>query len=286
MKLLLLACGDIGARVINAIDRGAWQVAAMRRRAECLPDTVSAYCGDVTDREQLREVLLKVEPDVVIVTMTPVQMSDAGYRESYVKAAKNLCAVLGERQQPVSLIWVSSSAVYHQDGGQWVDEDSETRPESFRGKRLLEAEQALLESHLPVTIVRFSGIYGPGRERLLSNLLAGRFSAPDHPRWTNRIHSDDCAAVLLHLLALLERGDALHKVYLGSDSSPAIDVEMQRELARQLGVPVPHAEPCEVSIAGRRCSNRRLLESGFRFQYPSWREGYREVIKRVSLRSP
>ncbi len=278
MKLLLLACGDIGNRIIAGIDRTSWQVAAMRRRPEKLPETVEAYAGDATQIEPLRQVISAAQPDAVIVTMTPAEMSDAGYRDSYVKVAENLSTILSEWYKGL-LIWVSSTAVYHQNDGEWVDETSETRPQNFRGKRLLQAEQVLIDSGLRVTAVRFSGIYGPGRERLLTNVRAGRLASPENPSWSNRIHSDDCAAALVHLLEKYRAGERLETVYVASDSLPTIDVNMQRELADALGVDAetPTTES-QRQASGRRCSNQRLLASGFRLQYPSWREGYRAVI--------
>ncbi len=280
MKLLLLACGDIGNRVIAGIDRTSWQVAAMRRRIEQLPQTVEAYGGDATQSESLRQVISAVAPDVIIVTMRPGEMSDAGYRNSYVKVAENLSTILSEWYKGL-LIWVSSTGVYGQHDGEWVDEGSTTEPQHFRGKRLLQAEQVMIESGLAVTVVRFSGIYGPGRERLLSNIRAGRLASPENPSWSNRIHSDDCAAALLHLLEKYRAGEALESVYIGSDSEPTLDVAMQRELAGLLGISVePDSREVDhqVSAAGRRCSNQRLLASGFRLQYPSWRDGYRMMI--------
>ena len=279
LKLLLLGCGDIGSRVISQIDRQLWSVAAMRRQAGKLPVGVDAFAGDIGDPEQLGNVLEQTRPDAVAVTLTPGEMSDAGYRNSYVKGARVLRKVLESMSVSPQILWISSTAVYGQNSGEWVDEQSPTEPAGYRGHRLLEAEQLLLQSSLPVSVVRFSGIYGPGRERLLNNIRAGKLASPDQPQWGNRIHSDDCAGVLVHLLDKFRQGARLEDIYLATDSEPALAHIMQRELAVQLGVDVSEVETvADAKPAGRRCSNQRLRECGYVFRYPTWQEGYAALL--------
>ena len=99
-----------------------------------------------------------------------------------------------------------------------MDETSETSPREFSGRRLLEGEQLFLQSPFPATIVRMAGIYGPGRTRLIDQVRRGEaICQTGEPRYTNRIHRDDCAGVLRHLMSL-SSPDAM---YLGTDHEPA-----------------------------------------------------------------
>jgi len=146
-----------------------------------------------------------------------------------------------------------------------VDEDSATEPAGFSGRRLLEGEQAAREGPCPAIAVRFGGIYGPGRLRLLRKVLDGAPCTEKPPVYTNRIHRDDCAGVLAHL-AWLESPEA---AYLAVDGAPAPECEVMTWLAERLGVPAPQ----RLTSGGRtpargnkRCRNARLLASGYGFE--------------------
>ncbi len=127
--------------------------------------------------------------------------------------------------------------------------------------------------------MRFGGIYGPGRDRLIREVKAGASCVADPPVYTNRIHRDDCAGVLRHLMSLRSP----HVVYCGVDSEPAARCVVLDWLADRLGAPPPARLPPDPSAArGKRVSNARLLESGYDFLYPSFREGYAQVLDALS----
>jgi nucleoside-diphosphate-sugar epimerase len=122
---------------------------------------------------------------------------------------------------------------------------------------------------------------------MIDSVLSGSASYdPDQPSFTNRIHRDDVAGALQHLMNL-ERPE---RVYLGVDSLPASREEVLTWLAARLGAPAPKKEAVremEGDAAGsKRCSNARLLTSGYRFSYPTFREGYAEELARLSAQSP
>src|SRR4029077_5055024 len=118
------------------------------------------------------------------------------------------------------VFFTSSTAVYAQHDGQWVDEDSETAPTNFSGVRLLEAEALLRRCPLPSTVLRCSGIYGPGRTRLIDSVRQGTALASD--RFTNRIHRDDVAGAIAHLL----RSESAPELLLLNDDDPAPEREV------------------------------------------------------------
>jgi nucleoside-diphosphate-sugar epimerase len=282
LKALFVGCGDIGVRTIQSLecsqDGLVWQALAMRRHPERLSPNISSVAVDLKDTEALAGLLASRSFDAIVVTLTADQMTDQGYVDTYVAGAQALqSAIVQSGQSPGLVIWVSSTGVYHQSNGEWVDELSETNPSSFRGKRLLEAEQVIQQLPVPSVVVRLSGIYGPGRSRLISQVRQGVVVPAVPVHWTNRIHSEDCAGVLTHLLNRFGQGEVLENLYLATDNEPAPAHEMQCWLAEQVGV-----EPLETSEArrmgNRRCSNQRLRTSGYLFCYPTYREGYGTLL--------
>src|SRR5690606_11407734 len=174
------------------------------------------FCQSAADSPALLERLKKETFDAVILTLTPAEHSAESYERAYVETLRSLIPVWQERP-PGLVLFVSSTSVYHQESGEWVDETSPTCPDHFSGKTLLKAESLLLETDLPVCIVRFGGIYGPGRDLLLRQVRAGNGGSP---HFTNRIHVQDCAGVLAHLLRCHFSGKPLAPVYLACDSTP------------------------------------------------------------------
>lgn len=300
LKILFAGCGDIGLRTITKLQEvdsdPEWQALAMRRNLEKLPKNIDSVAGDVRDSDGFWKLLENKGIYALVVTLTPSDMSDEGYRDSYVMAAQSIKAAVEKCSQPPSLIiWVSSTGVYGQSEGGWVDELAEASPTSFRGKRLLEAESIIDSLSVASVVVRFSGIYGPGRNRLINQVKRGEL-APELPiTWTNRIHAEDCAGVIAHLLEKFSRGEFLEASYIATDNKPVPAHEMQSWLANEMGLePSENSKgselgsskhnsldvnhPVKPRAGSRRCSNQRLLESGYKFLYPTYREGYRALL--------
>jgi nucleoside-diphosphate-sugar epimerase len=174
------------------------------------------------------------------------------------------------------LLFVSSSAVYGEHGDAWVDEDTPADPPGFHGRGQLEAERhALAQAHAPSIALRLAGLYGPGRLQLIERLRAGVALVPrDPPHWANRIHVDDAAAAIVHLLFL---PDPL-PLYLGVDDTPLpLDV-LYGDLARRMGVPAPGHGAAPPGVGSKRLSNARLRASGFVPRWPDARDGYAALL--------
>jgi nucleoside-diphosphate-sugar epimerase len=295
LKILFAGCGDIGLRTITKLQEmdsePVWQVLAMRRNLAKLPINIDSVAGDVRDSDGLWALLEDKGIYALVVTLTPGGMNDEGYRDSYVMAAQSIKTAVEKCSRPPSLIiWVSSTGVYGQSDGEWVGELAEASPTSFRGKRLLEAESIIDSLSVASVVVRFSGIYGPGRNRLISQVKRGEL-APELPvTWTNRIHAEDCAGVIAHLLRKFSCGESLEKSYIATDNQPVPAHEVQQWLANEIGlesganyVASEHrssdmTQSIKPRAGSRRCSNQRLLESGYEFLYPTYREGYRALL--------
>lgn len=274
-KLLIIGCGDIGQRLAQQLDPNRYQITGLRRHPPADLPSLRYLACNATQSGQLDAILGNEEFDLIVISMTPAERSDAGYETAYVQTCRNLVAGLKHHQrQPRLLIFVSSTAVYGQNDGSWVDELSPTEPEGFSGKRLLEAEQVMQQSGFANCIVRFSGIYGPGRNRLIEQVKQRRASASPH--YTNRIHADDCAGVLVYLIELQHR-QALADVYLATDSSPTPMIEVVSWIAEQLGAEDFLSLDAVNERGNKRVSNERLLKSGYQLRYPDFRSGYREL---------
>lgn len=273
-RLLIIGCGDIGLRLAKALPRNDYLITGVRRSPPASThEQVIYHAGDVTKADALNQ-LEDEEFRFIVITMTPAERSDEAYRLAYVQTCVNLIANLKNRRlKPELIIFVSSTGVYGQTGGEWVDEQSPTLPESYSGKRLLEAEGVIRGSGFPACIVRFSGIYGPGRTRLIDQVRQGKgvLSAS----YTNRIHADDCAGFLAHLIQSHRQGAALEPVYVASDSEPAPMAEVVNWLSMQLKVDKAIFAPApDLERANKRCRNRQLIASGYSLRYPNYREGY------------
>ncbi|MCY1176553.1 hypothetical protein D9M73_168300 [compost metagenome] len=182
-------------------------------------------------------------------------------------------------QRPRRIVFVSSSGVYGQQGGEWIDETSATEPGNFTGSVMLEAEQLALNSGLAASIVRLTGIYGPGRELMLNNVRKGYRVAVEPPLYGNRIHAEDAAGLLACLLQTDERGEAVQDCYIGVDDDPAPLAEVIAWLRERMGVTEWAAEGSVRRTGSKRCSNARARALGWVPQYPTFREGYAAMLE-------
>jgi nucleoside-diphosphate-sugar epimerase len=189
-------------------------------------------------------------------------------------------ALVRQGQSPQRVFFTSSTAVYAQSTGEWVDETSPTEPKHFSGRRVLEGEKLLLSGPFPATVMRFGGIYGPGRTSLIERVRQGLATCRDGPPlYTNRIHRDDCAGALHHLLSLPRP----ESVYIGVDHEPAEHCDVLRWLATQLGALPPGVKASPATDTRRhrtnkRCRNAKLVASGYVFRYPTFRDGYAALL--------
>jgi len=284
-RVLIAGCGYAGIALGTRLASEGHSIWGLRRRSELLPTAILPLRADLCNPVSLTPIPAAL--DFVFYTAAAERADDASYQAAYVTGIRNLLDHLFETRHPIKrLFFTSSTAVYAQTGSEWVDETSQTSPQEFFGRRLLEGEQLLLQSPFAATVVRMAGIYGPGRTRLIDQVRRGEaICQAGELRYTNRIHRDDCAGVLRHLMSLSDP----EALYLGTDHEPADQSLVFRWLAERLGAPPPCAEPRATATGGRsqsnkRCRNARLLESGYSFRYPTFREGYEAILAEMDLR--
>ncbi|HXV37483.1 MAG TPA: SDR family oxidoreductase [Myxococcota bacterium] len=279
-KILIAGCGYVGEALGKLLLADGHEVWGLRRNPRSLPAGIASIAADLTQASDLRD--LPAGLDCVFYLVSPNGSEDALYRHAYVDGLRGLLAALERHRQRPRLLFASSTAVYWQRHGEWVDEESETAPEHWSGTRILEGERLALGSLPSTTVVRFGGIYGPRRTRLIDCVRSGRATyRDDPPHYTNRIHRDDCAGALRHLMSL----DAPESIYLAVDNEPVEERTLLLWLAGVMGSPEPRAAEGHQSEkrprGNKRCRNARLVRSGYKFRYPTFREGYSAVLEQL-----
>ncbi len=192
------------------------------------------------------------------------------------------------------LVWIgylSTTGVYGNRNGAWVDEQTVPAPTSDRGRRRLAAEEAwrLLAGRCAVDVFRLAGIYGPQRS-VFDDLRAGtarRVSKPGHS--FGRIHRDDIVRAVV--AAMRQHRAAGARVLNLADDEPAESSDVVAEAARLLGVATPDPIPFEQALATmspmarsfwaehRTVSSQQTQQAlGLRWLYPSYREGLRAIL--------
>ena len=276
--LMIAGCGDVGSRLGVKLNQAGWIVHGLRRSVAALPAGIRPLAADL-HRPECPAQWPEGPLEYLVYCATAGQHDEAGYRQAYVDGLAHVLAWLEQHgQKPRHLLFVSSSGVYAQADGGWVDEQSPALAESYSGRIMLEAERLALGSGIPASVVRLTGIYGPGREWLLKQVRMGYRVVSEPPLYGNRIHADDAAGLLAFLLQAERAGQALDDCYIGVDDAPAPLHEVVAWLRDQLGVH-DWSEPSMVRRSGsKRCSNARARALGWVPQYPSYREGYAAIL--------
>lgn len=272
MRLLIAGCGDLGTRLGRLWCEYGGSVVALRRQIASLPNTFQPVAADLG--APLPAGLLDAHFDAIAYLVSADARNVEAYELAYVDGFKRLFE--GASSPVARVVFASSTAVYAEDAGGWVDEASITRPTAFNGQVLLRAEQQVLELAPHATVARFSGLYGPGRERMLALAKAGGAGSA---RWGNRIHIDDAAGALLHVLRMQQPPSLL----CVSDDRPTRDDVVFEYLRQQMHLPASVSDAALTATTcmperGRRVSNRQLRASGFKLRYPSFVEGYAAVL--------
>ena len=281
MTVVIAGCGDLGTETGLRFAAMGHHVMGLRRSAEKLPSEIQGQSVDLSAEVPT----LPADTDIVVIAMSPDERSVDGYRAAYVETARRVVtAIRRDCAAAPRVLFVSSTAVYGVDDGSWVDASSPADPTTPTAAVLREAEETLLELIPEATILRLAGIYGPGRTRQIDRVRDGVETISSEPRFTNRIHRDDAAAAIVHLMT---RRDWPKTVYIGVDDCPVDQREVVEHLAHSLGLPVPPvvADSARTrGTRGKRCDNTRLRESGFVFSYPTYREGYAAVLRGTGIR--
>ncbi|MCH4869590.1 SDR family oxidoreductase [Pseudomonas sp. TMW22089] len=277
-SVLIAGCGDVGSRLAAQLPANNWQVYGLRRSIERLPAGVTGVAGDLFS-DQCPGQWPEGNIDYLVYSAAATDHDEAGYQAAYIEGLKHTLGWLKQKgQQPKRLLFVSSSGVYSQTEGEWVDETSPAEATSYSGRIMREAEQIALNSGIAASVVRLTGIYGPGREWMLGQVRQGYRVAVDPPLYGNRIHADDAGGLLAFLLQADLQGKTLEDCYIGVDNAPVPLAEVVGWLRERLGITEWAAEASVRRAGSKRCSNARAKALGWEPRYPSYREGYSAML--------
>jgi len=291
MRVAILGCGYIGLELGRQLTDAGHEVVGVRRSdsgCAAIEDAgFEAHQADLTDPDDVEA--LPAADWLVFAASSGGRGAEAA-EAIYVDALRSVIDNYGRRESPPDrLVYTSSTGVYGDHDGGWVDESTPLDPTTDKTRVLAEAERIAREHAadygIDGTVARFSGLYGPDRYRL-ERYLEG----PVTEGYLNMVHRADAAGAVAFLLT---EDRARNEVVLVTDDEPADKWAFADWLAAECGVDQPpkrtKAERLaegDLSAAGKRrvktskrCSNDYLRDLGYEFEYPTFREGYRAAIE-------
>ncbi len=284
MHVLVLGCGYVGRELGRQLLDGGHDVTGAVRSAssaERLAENgIEPVRVDLTHQDAVSTL---PDADAVVFSASAGRGSVAEARELYVDGLRWIVSEFAGREStPERLLLTSTTGVYGDHGGDWVDESTPIAPERAKAEVIAEAEAIVHHSPLDGTVARFAGLYGPGRYRIdsyLDSVTAG---------WRNSIHRDDAAGALAWFLT---QDVVRNETVLVTDGNPVERWAFGDWLAEQVGAPEPEKRTVAERVAGlpesaslrvasdKRCRNDRLLATGYELQYPSVYEGYESAVE-------
>lgn len=289
MRVAILGCGYVGLELGRQLTPDHDVVGVRRSEAGCTAIEragFEAVRADVTSETDLEDV---PDADVLVFAASSGGRDAEAAREIYVDGLRTAIEQFGGRETvPDRLIYTSSTGVYGDFDGEWVDEDTPIEPTTEKTNVLAEAErvarEATSEYGMVGTVARFAGLYGPERYRL-ERYLDGPVTAG----YLNMVHRDDAAGAVRYVI---ESDAARDEVVLVVDDEPVEKWTFADWLADECDVERPERRTKadrlaegDLSAAARRrietakrCSNAKLRDLGYEFVYPTYREGYRPAL--------
>ncbi|MFB6252198.1 MAG: SDR family oxidoreductase [Halobellus sp.] len=289
-RVVIVGCGYVGLELGRQLREASHEVTGVRRSdagLDAVADTgLNPQRADATDPGSLAAL---PDADWVVFAASSGGRGAAAAREVYVEGLRNVIDAYAARDAtPDRLVYTSSTGVYGDHDGAFVDEDTPIDPTTEKTAVLAEAERIAIEdaaaAGIDGTVARFAGLYGPDRYRL-DRYIEG----PVTEGYLNMVHRDDAAGAITFLL---ESDLARDSVVLVADDEPADKWTFADWLAAECGVEAPPKRTIQERLAAqdlseaatrrlqtsKRCDNGRLRDLGYEFAYPTFRKGYRDPI--------
>ena len=265
MHILFIGYGKTSWRVAKQLFEQGHQITTISQSAKM--DEYATHL--IQDVHQLN--LAHIPPiDWVYVLLSPNESTPEAYQRVYVDSVQPISKAL--KQHPVQkVVVVSSTRVYGENHGERIDDEAEMKPNDEQGRLLLKMEQLWQQAYPSASIIiRPTGIYGTSVARMLK--LAEKTKTYPNRHWSNRIHIDDLANFLAHLLHV----EHAEKSYIVSNNQPSLLHETIQWFQRQLHLPelVLQSDGC----SGKRIYATRMAEMGFQLQHKDCFEDYLEML--------
>lgn len=277
-SLLIVGYGFIGQRVARLAKMAGYDVTATSRKEAKRAEIEAAGCRFLRFDINAAEDRLHAFDAWV---WCPAFDRTAGVSVNEAVVGGLMRALEAAEAAPKHVVFTSTTSVYGQTSGEWVDENSPCEPRTASGQAHVEAENRLLgwaaDHGRIATVLRLSGLYGPERIIRRQAIEAGEPIACDPDTWLNLVHGDDAASACLHALKSSQSA-----IYCISDDRPILRREYYETLARILKAPAPtFAAPRPGEDAGdKRVSNRKArTELSWAPTYPDIEKGLTAAIR-------
>ena len=291
MKILIAGCGYVGTLLGEELAKSGHEVWGLRRdwtmvraipvllagRHELPVQGIIPITADLLDLKSLTNL---PEADYLVLCQAPSGENDS-YQKTYFEGTQNILKIFSKKI-PNKVIFISSTSVYSAKNGEWIDENTDPKVGTVHELSLLNSEaecllrtEALVLKEMPSIVFRLGGIYGPARNRV-DALKEGRLKPSFSDVFVNRIHVEDAAA---GIELLLEKGK-INEIYLGVDDYPSTQKEFYEWICGKLSLSKTADDRMKdtARVSNKRCSNKKIKELGFKLKYPTFREGYSELI--------
>jgi nucleoside-diphosphate-sugar epimerase len=277
VHVLVAGCGWLGTALARRLIARGDRVTAVRRdpgrAARLAPLGVEPLAVDLAGAGASGR-LPPVE--AIVACQAAAAEGEGAYRAAYVEANRTLLAAARERG--AAFVYTGSTGVFGQRDGRDVDESTPPAPASPTGAVLAEAERLVLDAAaagVRASLVRLSGLYGPGRTGILERVRQGALAlGPGDDAWMNFCHQEDAVELVLAALARAPPGAILH----GSDARPARRREVVEWIAARLGIPAPRTERAPPGANRRILSGRSRALLGVELRYPSFSDGLAPLV--------
>jgi nucleoside-diphosphate-sugar epimerase len=270
-KTLIIGCGYIGLPLALRLQEAGHEINAWVHSASSAESLMhhhfhSIIVGSVADPNTWASVTDSF--DLVIHCASSGRGGESDYEQVFLKGM----LMINAYQSRARRLFVSSTSVYRQNEGEVVTEESLIDPDMATGRVLRVAEK--VATGAGATVVRSTGIYGPGRGVLFAKFLRGEAVIEgDGQRWINQIHQHDLVSALVHLIDAGEPGE----IYNASDDTPVTQHDFYAWCSEFLHRPMPPSGPVNLErkrgLTSKRVSNAKLRATGWTPIYPSFREG-------------
>ena len=283
VRTLIIGCGYVGEALGQRLIALGHTVTGVRR--ESADNDRLAKLGirplnlDITQSDSLDAL---AEPfDHVVVAVSSSRGGREAHQRVFGAGIVNVCAWL-KTHTARSVVFISSTSVYRQTEGEWVDEKSHTAMDTATSKTLRNAEDQIASVVSPVTILRSSGIYGPGRGYLFQQFMKGAATIEGTgERFLNMVHRDDLAK------AIIRSFDGNGGTFNITDDEPVSQLNFFEWLSERTNRPLPPFAPepdpstRKRGITNKRVSNKRFKEAlGFEYTHPTFREGLETELRK------
>ena len=272
MKILIIGCGYVGLPLGQTLASAGHEVHGVRR-TDFTAENITPHRIDITAPNALDA--LPRDFDWIINTASSARGDAEVHRAVFVDGAKNLLDWLGDSS--ARMLFTSSTSVYQQTDGDWVDETSTANSKGGTAQNLAQAEELFLNAPQAATVLRVAGIYGPQRGYLFRQFLKSEaVLTKGGRRWINMIHRDDVVSAILAAM------DLKPSIYNVADDEPVTQRAFFEWLAKRLDKPMP-PEGESVSrkrvATNKRVRNAKLKAAGWQLRFPTSREGYEKLIR-------